>query len=96
MALLLESMGVTIDDKYKAMAVLNGLPKRCEKIITALNAIGDDDPSFTFDKVRSTLLQDEKRSAMRSTSVSLPETSALFNRSAEETGKTNKNLCSHC
>ncbi len=76
--------------------MLNGLPKRFETIITALDAIGDDDPSFTFDKVRSRLLQEEKRSAMRSTSVSIPETSALITRSNEETGKTNQKLCSHC
>ncbi len=60
MASVLESMGVAIDDKEMAMAVLNGLPKRFETIITALDAIGDDDPSFTFDKVRSRLLQEEK------------------------------------
>ncbi len=66
MASVLESMGVTIDDKEKAMAVLNGLPKRFETISTALDAIGDDDPSFTFDKVRSRLLQEEKRSAIKS------------------------------
>ncbi len=39
-ASVLESMGITIDDKEKAMAVLNGLPKRFETIITALDAIG--------------------------------------------------------
>ncbi len=58
MAFVLESTGVTIDDKEKAMAVLNGLPPRYETIITTLDAIGVDDPSFTFDKVRSRLLQE--------------------------------------
>ncbi len=53
MASVLQSMEVTIDDKEMAMAVLNGLPRRFGTIITALDAIGDDDPSFTFDKVRS-------------------------------------------
>ncbi len=38
---------LTIDDKEMAMAVLNGLPSRFGTIITALDAIGDDDPSFT-------------------------------------------------
>ncbi len=47
------------------MAVLNCLPPRFGTIITALDAIGDADPSFTFDKVRSRLLQEEKRSALR-------------------------------
>ncbi len=50
MASVLQSMGVIIDDKEMAMAVLNGLPPRFGTIITALDAIGDDDPSFTFDK----------------------------------------------
>eukprot|EP00171_Calliarthron_tuberculosum_P005101 IDg5101t1 len=59
MALTLESMNVTIDDKELAMAVLNGLPERYQSIITALDAIGDEDASFTFDKVRSRLLQEE-------------------------------------
>ncbi len=38
-------MELTIDDKEMAMAVLNGLPPRFGTIITALDAIGDDDPS---------------------------------------------------
>ncbi len=96
MASVLESMRVTIDDKEKAMVVLNGLPKRFETIVTALGEIGDDDPSFTFDKVRSRRFQEEKRSAMRSTSVTIPEASALFSTSTEETGKANKKLRSHC
>ncbi len=46
MASTLQSMDVTIDDKEMAMAVLNGLPPRFETIITALDAIGDDDAFF--------------------------------------------------
>eukprot|EP00171_Calliarthron_tuberculosum_P023586 IDg23586t1 len=61
MASVLQSMDVTIGDKELAMAVLNGLPASYETIITALDAIGDDDDSFTLDKVRSRLLQEEKR-----------------------------------
>ncbi len=90
MVSVLESMGVINDDKDKAMEVHNGLPKRFETMITALDAIGDDDPSFTFDKVRDRLFQEEKRSAMRSTSFSIPGTSAFFTGSTEETGKRNK------
>eukprot|EP00171_Calliarthron_tuberculosum_P016921 IDg16921t1 len=43
MGLILQSMDVIIDDKEMAMAVLNGLPQRFETIITALDAIGDED-----------------------------------------------------
>ncbi len=61
MASVLQSMDVTIDDKEMDMVVLNGLPSRFETIITALDAIGDDDPSFTFDKVRSRLYRKRRR-----------------------------------
>ncbi len=63
-----------------AMAVLNGLPPRFETIITALDAIGDDDASFTFDKVRSRLLQEERRSSMRGKSKKTESELALLNR----------------
>ncbi len=56
MAAVLESMRVAIDDNENAMAVLNGLPPRYETVITALDGIGDDDPSFTFEKVRETVV----------------------------------------
>ncbi len=74
-------MDVTIDDKEIAMAVLNGLPPRFETIITALDAIGDDNASFTFDKVRSRLLQEERRSTMRTKSTKTESELALLNRS---------------
>ncbi len=41
--------------------------------------VGDDDPSFTFDKVRSRLLQEEKRSALRKGSENSVGTSAIVN-----------------
>ena len=41
MATVLTSMGVNIDDKEMAMAVLNGLPSSFQTLITALDAIGD-------------------------------------------------------
>ena len=60
MASTLQAMEVVVDDKEMAMAMLNGLPPQYGTIITTLDAIGDDDASFTFEKVRSRLLQDEK------------------------------------
>ncbi len=66
------------------MAVLNGLPPRFETIITALDAIGDDDASFTFDKVRSRLLQEERRSSIRGKSKKTEsEIDALLNSPAK-------------
>ncbi len=35
-------MGVEIDDKELAMAVLNGLPKRFDSLICALDALGKE------------------------------------------------------
>ena len=52
---------IVIDDKQMAMAVLNGLASRFGTIVPALDAIGYDDESITFDKVRSRLLQEENR-----------------------------------
>ncbi len=60
MASVLQSMDVTIENKEKAMAVLSGFPSRFGTIITALDVIGDDDPSFTIENVRSRLLQEKK------------------------------------
>ncbi len=88
-------MGAIIDDKEKAMAVLNGLPPRYETIITALDAIGDDDPSFTFDKVRRCLLQEETRSAMRAGPDRSSGPTALLNISHGSSSRFNKKVCSH-
>lgn len=96
MASVLQTMDVAIDDKELAMAVLNGLPSRFGTIITALDAIGDDDDSFSFDKVRSRLLQEEKRWATRSRSQFSNRTSALLRSSSEEDTGNQKNHCTHC
>eukprot|EP00171_Calliarthron_tuberculosum_P002750 IDg2750t1 len=96
MASVLQSMTVVIDDKEMAMAVLNGLPRRFETIITALDAIGDDDASFTFEKVRSRLLQEEKRFAMRSSTQHSTKTSALMNKVTNSQYKSEPMLCTHC
>ncbi len=39
-------MGVEIDDKELAMAVLNGLPERFDSLICALDALGNDNDTF--------------------------------------------------
>ncbi len=43
LASALKSMGVDIDDKEIAMAVLNGLPERFNNLISALDALGNED-----------------------------------------------------
>eukprot|EP00171_Calliarthron_tuberculosum_P000726 IDg726t1 len=61
-------------------SVLNGLPASYETIITALDAIGDDDDSFTLDKVRSRLLQEEKRRSFRISTQASAKSSALVQK----------------
>ncbi len=90
MASVLESMGITLDDKVKAMAVFNGFPKRFETIITAIDAIGDNDPSFTFYKAQSRLLQEKKRSSMRPAAGNAVDNTACSNRMSFGEEKPNK------
>lgn len=95
MATVLSAMGVDIDDKEMAMAVLNGLPSSFQTLITALDAIGDEDPTFTFDKVRSLLLQEERRAAILKPGSSSTDTAALFSKSGKQSGN-NRKKCTHC
>ena len=97
MASHLESMDVKIDEKEMAIAVLNGLPSSFRTLIAALDAIGEDDPSFTFDKVRSRLLQEERRTSMlRNSSHTSQQASALANLSGKPPRGANRKYCSHC
>eukprot|EP00171_Calliarthron_tuberculosum_P022052 IDg22052t1 len=67
MASILHSMNVLLDDKELALAAIIRLPPSYGTIITALDAIGDEDESFAFDKVCSRLVQKEKRRSLRIT-----------------------------
>ncbi len=72
-------MGVDIDDKEMAIAVLNGLLGRFNSLINALDALGNEDEAFSLDFVKSSLLQEEQRIEMRTrASNTKSETSALF------------------
>lgn len=93
---VLESMGVLIDDKELAMAVLNGLPPRFGTLITALDAIGDEDETFTFDKVKSRLLQEERRATMRSGADRTSRPSALLQSSGDDRKGSGSKYCTHC
>lgn len=92
----LESMSVKIDGKELAMAVLNGLMQRFGTIITALDAIGDADDSFTFDKVKSRLLQEEKRTTLRSASEDPGRPSALVETSSDIRKSSGRKYCTFC
>ena len=55
----LKEMGVNIDDKELAMTVLASLPKEFKLLITALDAVGED--NISFEKVKGMLLNDNDR-----------------------------------
>eukprot|EP00171_Calliarthron_tuberculosum_P022313 IDg22313t1 len=75
-----------------AMALLNGLPERFDGLISALDALGNDDKIFTFDFVKSRCAQEEQRHSQRDKlSLSKSESAALV---ANRT--TTKDTCVHC
>jgi hypothetical protein len=47
-------MGVNIDDKELAMTLLASLPEKFKPLITALDAVGDENVSY--EKVKNMLL----------------------------------------
>ena len=57
----LREMGVNIDDKELAMTLLASLPEEFKPLITALDAVGED--NVTYKKVKAMLLDDLDRSS---------------------------------
>ena len=87
LAATLKSMSVDIDDKELAMDALNRLPAIYENLIVALDAVGNDEKMFTFDLVKSRILQEEQRSVERSIDAN-GTSSALVNvRGNENQGR---------
>lgn len=70
-------MDVSIREKELAIAIPNGLPSQFKNIIRAWDALGDDSRSFTFNMVKSRLLQEERR---RDRTVKENSESVLFRR----------------
>lgn len=66
MSMTLKSMNVNLDDAEMAMALLNGLPTKFDALISALDAIGTEEKSLTFDFVKNRVLQEEQRISFRS------------------------------
>lgn len=58
-------MGDVIDDQEMAMVVLNGLLERFTSLMNAIDALGKEDESFSFEHVKSRLLQEEQRTEIR-------------------------------
>eukprot|EP00794_Sanderia_malayensis_P002818 gene2818-3255_t len=55
----LKEMGAAIDDQELAMTLLSSLPEEFKPLITALDAVGED--NMTFEKVKGMLLNDIDR-----------------------------------
>lgn len=65
MASTLTSMRVNVDNMDLAMVALNGLPPVYGILIVTLDAMGNDDDMFTFDRVKSRLFQGGQRAYER-------------------------------
>ena len=57
----LKEMGVTIDDQELSMTLLSSLPEEFKPLMTALDAVGED--NLNFEKVKGMLLNDNDRSS---------------------------------
>ena len=51
-------MAVMIDDSEMAMELLNGLPEQFDSLISALDALGDEDEGLSFEHVKSRVMQE--------------------------------------
>ena len=93
----LKAIDVRIDDEELAMAVLMGLPSRFDNLIVALDALGDTE-KFTFDYVKSRLLQEEQRADIRDKTVNAKaEGSALLNKGQSQNKNSNgRPYCTNC
>lgn len=92
LASFLQLIGITIDDFELAMAVLKCLLERLFNIIAVPDALGDK--SMSLYEVKSRLLQEEQRSAMRNSSSTLE--SALYNSSHCTQPPNQRPDCTHC
>ena len=96
----MKSMKVHIDHEKMAMAMLDDLPDRFDPLISALSML-EDDKTFTFEFVKSRLLQEKQRNQQRvESSLYKTEESALVSKSCVGScsGCNVKSLkrCSNC
>ena len=96
LAARLKSMNVDIDDKEMAMAVLNGLPARFESLIVALDALGNEEKMFTLEFVKSRLLQEEQRTAMKDSQSRGSALINKINRTPNSSRAPNDWKCTNC
>ena len=90
----LKEMGINVDDKELAMTLLTSLPEEFKPLITALDAVGDD--NLSFDKVKNMLLNDVDRT--NTSSLKNPDGAFAAGRYFHKNGKQNvfKEKCHNC
>ena len=69
LASTLKSMNVVISESEMAMALLNGLPEEYNALISALDAIDEDETKLKFEFIKSRAMQEEQRISMRAKSA---------------------------
>jgi len=65
LAATLKSMNVLISGSEMAMALLNGLPEDYNALISALDAIDEDENELDFEFIKSRIMQEEQRITIR-------------------------------
>ena len=82
-------MNVEISESEMAMAPLNGLPEEYNALVSALDAIDEDETKLKFEFIMSRVIQEEQRIAMRTKSAQeKSETAALL---TTRQGNSNRN-----
>ncbi len=105
LAATLKSMNVMISESEMAMALLNGLPEEYNALISALDAIDEDETKLRFEFIKARIMQEEQRIAMRSKSaIAKSESAALFSNqptrdaqnSANNRNERRRPYCNYC
>jgi hypothetical protein len=86
----LKEMGETVNDKELAMTVLASLPDEFKPLITALDAVGED--NLSYEKVKAMLLNDVDRA----TDTKKCEDAFTVNRSGKKFKKPFNGTCHYC
>ena len=105
LASTLKSMNVSISESETAMALLNGLPEEYTALISALDAIDEDETKLNFEFIKSRVMQEEQRIMMRTNSAQAKsDTAAListqstaYNRSTPNNRSfRSRRFCNYC
>jgi len=98
LAATLKSMGVEISESEMAMALLNGLPDEYNALISALDAIDENETELKFEFIKSRVMQEEQRIQMRTKSAhAKSETAALLSNQSKSRGPGRRRpYCNYC